>query len=223
MVYGAGLLQTPWARPGAPRAVLTCAGVCSAWPRREQLLFCRGSRHCYEGWSAEGRARSWIRRADVLGGCGLPSGVASTSQVKKLGTDALPETVPRLAPKSHTNCYTPVWAGDGHALGRVATKNRSLWSPGKCRNASVGLCNSSNAECGGYDTLTRVQEWTRPIRRVLMRCFVFKQDCPNAAWAVWLSQLDQLSRVAYYRSLREVGRDCVGRGAKRWQRDLGLA
>lgn len=37
-------------------------------------------------------------RADVLGACGLPSG--ASSQVKRMNTGVLTETVPRFAPKS---------------------------------------------------------------------------------------------------------------------------
>lgn len=37
--------------------------------------------------------------------------------------------------------------------------------------------------------LRYVQEGTRPIRRVLIHCCLFKQGCPDAAWAVWLIQL----------------------------------
>lgn len=57
---------------------------------------------------------------------GLPSDVTSASQVKKMDADALTETVPRLAPKSHTGCYAQVWGSAGRVLGWVATKNRSL-------------------------------------------------------------------------------------------------
>lgn len=63
---------------------------------------------------------------------GLPSGVTSSSQVKKMDADALTETVPRLALESRTNCipkYGLFWyfeATDGHVLAWVATKNHGL-------------------------------------------------------------------------------------------------
>lgn len=82
-----------------------------------------------------------FRERIVLGVHGLPSGVTSASQVKKMGAGAFTEAVPRLAPKAHTNGFTQAQASDGHVRGWVTTKNCSLQSPGKSRNAKVcGLC-----------------------------------------------------------------------------------
>lgn len=63
-----------------------------------------------------------MQRAGVLRAYGLPSGVTSAAQIKKVAADALTEAVPRLATKSHTNRYT-AWASGGHVLGWVATKS----------------------------------------------------------------------------------------------------
>lgn len=67
-----------------------------------------------------------LREQIVLGVCGLPSGVTSASQVKKMGVGAFTEAVPRLAPKSHTNGFTQTHATDGHVQSWVTTKNCSL-------------------------------------------------------------------------------------------------
>lgn len=64
-----------------------------------------------------------MQRAGVLRAYGLPSGVTSAAQIKKVAADALTEAVPRLATKSHTNRYTQAWASGGHVLGWVATKS----------------------------------------------------------------------------------------------------
>lgn len=64
-----------------------------------------------------------MQRAGVLRAYGLPPGVTSAAQIKKVDADALTEAVPRLATKLHTNCYTQVWASGGHVLGWVATES----------------------------------------------------------------------------------------------------
>lgn len=98
---GQSCYWTLWAQLGTSFTVPTFGTVCLVYLSLTSgagPVLQRFSR-CWKRFKAVGRARSWVQRADVLGACGLPSGVTSASQVKKMDAAALAETVPSLAPK----------------------------------------------------------------------------------------------------------------------------